>query len=178
MLLEFYLEDATLLEGLTPVVYELPWGVAADPAGYQWGDWAFLQRRDGVLPEHFFEKLPPACQQMTVGLHLELSWEGWGALEAAFAEGEPSTLGASFAALVQKLLSGRGRWVAALWAPSNKAPPVTAGDAGAVIDAAFASLRKGGAKADQGWVVCHGSPVASGDEPTAHDGAAGSEAPR
>jgi hypothetical protein len=168
MLLEFYLEDATVPEGLTPVVYELPWGVAADPAGYQWDGWAFLQRRDGVLPEHFFERLPPAYQQMPIGLHLELSWEGLSALEGALADSEQSTVGASFASLVQRLLSGHGRWVAAFWAPSNKATPIAEGDAGAVTAAVLASLRQGGVKAERGWVVCRRSPgEAPGEEPAA-----------
>lgn len=159
MLLEFYLEDAALAEGLKPVVYDLPWGVADEPAGYQWDGWAFLQRRDGVLPEHFFERLPPGCQQMPIGLHLELSWEGLGALENSLAEGEGSTVGASFAALVERLLAGRGRWVVAFWSPSNKVSRVAEGEARAVLEAALATLRPGGASSGQGWAICRCSPA-------------------
>jgi hypothetical protein len=157
-LLEFYLEDASVVEGLKPVVYDLPWGVAADPAGYQWESWAFLQRRDGVLPDHFFEKLPAGYQQMPVGLHLELSWEGLSALEGALAEGEGSTVGASFASLAQKILGGGGRWVVAFWAPSDQAMRIAEGDAQAVVEAVVASLRLKGTKAGQGWVTCRSSP--------------------
>jgi hypothetical protein len=153
-LLEFYLEDATVAEGLAPVVYELPWGVAAEPAGYRWDGWAFLQRRDGALPEHFFEKLPPGCQQMPVALHLELSWEGLNSL----AEGEGASRGASFATLVRTLLSGGGRWVAAFWAPSDKVVAVADGDAQAVIDAVMAGLQPGGATSGRGWAICRCSP--------------------
>ncbi|HEU4535965.1 MAG TPA: hypothetical protein VFS00_17695 [Polyangiaceae bacterium] len=168
-LLEIYLEDANAVGGLTPVVYELPWGVAADPAGYQWGDWAFLQRRDGVLPDHFFEKLPASGQQMPVAQHLELSWEGLSQLEAALAEGEGAPVRASFEALVHTLLAGGGRWVVAFWAPSDRDLRVTEGDERAVIDAVVASLRPGGATAGRGWVICGGGAAAtSGEGPAAN----------
>jgi hypothetical protein len=162
MLLEFYLEEAAAAgaEGLKPEVYELPWGVAAEPAGYRWQGWAFLQRRDGALPEHFFEKLPPACRQMPVGLHLELSWEGLGALEAPATADEAASRRASFAELVRALLSGRARWVVAFWSPSNAAVHVDGGDADAVVGAVLATLRQGGAQAERGWVLCRCEPGA------------------
>ena len=68
-----------------------------------------LQRRDVALPEPFFDRLPPACQQMLVSLHLKLSWDGLSVLESALAGGEGSTLRARVVARGRRDYGATGR---------------------------------------------------------------------